>query len=402
MPLRGQNCPSLLPLLRHPRIKATETTRSGAADLVMSLPRPVAILFALTLVVSASTSQTTGSTSRSESTIFLSGEVTLEDGSAPPFTALVQQICSGRVRESVSTDTQGRFSFKVDGAGNNQSADATQGAPPSADLTKPLGNSSQLSMPVTSSLRDCEVQAVLAGYRSDRVSVALKSTLDNANVGTIILHPVSRASAITISATTIAAPSHSRKAYEKGLLAIKAQKWDTAVREFTSAVAAYPKFAAAWYELGVAHQNRNEPADADAAWKQALQSDPKYVKPYQSLTASAYKQGNWDDLDDYSTRWVQLDPDDFPAAYLFSAFAKAKRNKMAEAEQAARDGLRIDKDHSLPKLNYVLGILLMQEQAYAESAKCFRTYLEEAPESNEAAMIRRQLPKLDEAANKKP
>jgi len=30
--------------------------------------------------------------------------------------------------------------------------------------------------------------------------------------------------------------------------------------------------------------------DADAAFKEALKSDPKYVKPYQSLTASSYKQ----------------------------------------------------------------------------------------------------------------
>jgi tetratricopeptide (TPR) repeat protein len=255
-------------------------------------------------------------------------------------------------------------------------------------------------MPVTSSLRDCELQAVLAGYRSDRVGMALKSTLDNANVGTIVLHPVSRASAATISATTLQAPSRSRKAYDKGMLAMKAQKWDAAIREFSSAVTGYPQFAAAWYELGIAYENRHELADAGTAWKQALESDPKYVKPYQSLTALAYKQGNWADLDNYSTQWVHLDPDDFPAAYLFSAFAKAKRNKMAEAEQAARDGLRIDKEHTTPKLNYVLGILLMQKQAFAESAQCFRTYLELAPDSNEAAMIRQQLPKLDQAAAK--
>jgi hypothetical protein len=88
-------------------------------------------------------------------------------------------------------------------------------------------------------------------------------------------------------------------------------------------------------------------------------------------------------------------PDDFPSAYLFSAFAKAKLGKVEEAEQAARLGVRIDKDHGVPKLNYVLGILLMQKRAYAESAQCFRTYLEQAPNSNEAAMIRQQLPKLE-------
>jgi Tfp pilus assembly protein PilF len=340
--------------------------------------------------------------SHSESAVFFSGEVTLEDGSAPPANVRVQQVCAGTPRESVWTDGQGRFSFKVDGGGANSTADATQGAPPPADLNKPFGNSSQLTMPVTSSLRDCELQAVLAGFRSDRVGMALKSTLDNANVGTIILHPLTRAGAITVSATTLEAPARARKAYDKGLLAMKTQKWDSAVSEFTSAVTAYPKFAAAWYELGLARQNRNEMTEAGVAWKEALKSDAKYVKPYQSLTALAYKQGSWTDLESYSTDWIQLDPDDFPTAYLFSAFAKAKQNKMAEAEKAARDGLRVDKERTVAKLNYVLGIILMQKHAFAESAQCFRSYLAQAPEASDAAMIRQQLPKLDEAAGQKP
>jgi Tfp pilus assembly protein PilF len=349
-----------------------------------------------------SASQTSNTAGPAQSTVFFSGEVLLEDGSAPPTTVIVQQICSGTARESVVTDAQGHFTLKVDGGGDKNTADASQGSGPPPDLNKPMGNSSIYSQPVTSSLRDCELQAVLAGYRSDRAGMAIKSTLDNVRVGTILLHPLTRAAAATISATTVEAPSRARKAYDKGMLAAKAQKWDAAVNEFTNATTVYPKFAAAWYELGLAHQNRNELPDADAAFKEALKSDPKYVKPYQSLTASSYKQEQWADLDNYSTQWIQLDPDDFPAAYLFSAFAKAKRGKVDEAEQAARQGIRIDKDHSVPKLNYVLGILLMQKKAYAESAQCFRAYLQQAPNSNEAVIVRDQLPKLEAAAAQKP
>ncbi len=324
----------------------------------------------------------------------------IEDGSPPPTTVRVQQVCGGAVKQTVATDAQGRFTLKVDGSGGGQNmGDATQPVGNSADLSKPLGNASVYSMPVTGSLRDCELEAVLAGYRSERVGMAIKSTLDNANVGTIILHPLSRAAAATISATTMAAPPRARKAYEKGLAAGKAQKWDAAVHELETAVAAYPQFAVAWYELGLAHQNRNEFADASKAWQEALQSDPKYVKPYQSLTELAYKQEHWDELDQFAAAWIQHHPDDFPAAYLFSAFAKAKLGDADNAEKAARQGLQIDKDHSVPKLNYVLGILLMQKRAYAESAQCFRAYLQQAPNSNEAALIRQQLPKLDEAAS---
>jgi TolA-binding protein len=364
----------------------------------------IAMLPVLLLVARAgaqSVSQTNNTAGPAESAVFFSGEVMLEDGSMPPSTVLVQQICSGTVRRSVSTDTQGRFSLTVDGGSEKTNSDASQGSGPPADLNKPFGNSSVYSMPVTSSLRDCELQAVLAGFRSDRVGMAIKSTLDNAHVGTIFLHPLSRAAAASISATTLAAPPRSRRAYEKGVTAMKTQKWDAAVREFNAAVEAYPKFAAAWYELGVAQENRNELPDAGNAWKEALKSDPKYVKPYQSLTALAYKQEQWADLDTYSSQWIQIDPDDFPAAYLFNAFAKAKAQKMDEAERAARQGLRIDKDHTVPKLNYVLGILLMQKRAYAESAQCFRAYLQQAPNSNEAPMIRQQLPKLEEAAAQK-
>jgi tetratricopeptide (TPR) repeat protein len=356
------------------------------------------VLIGTFFVVPALVAQTSNTAAPAESAVFFSGEVRLEDGSAPPSTVLVQQVCSGRTRQSVYTDAQGRFSLKVDGGGENNNADATQNAPPPADLTKPLGNASVYTMPVTSSLRDCELQAVLAGFRSERAGMAIKSTLDNANVGTILLHPITRAAAATISATTMEAPGRSRKAYEKGMLAAKNQKWEAAVKEFTSAVTSYPKYAVAWYELGVAQQNRNALADAESAWKQAIQSDPKYVKPYETLSALAYKQERWQDLDSYSAQWIQQDPDDFPAAYLFNAFAKAKRGQMAEAEQAARQGLRIDKEHSTPKLNYVLGILLMQKNGYAESARFFHAYLEEAPNSSEAATIRQQLPKIEEAA----
>ena len=53
---------------------------------------------------------------------------------------------------------------------------------------------------------------------------------------------------------------------------------------------------------------------------------------------------------------------------MFSAFAKAKLAKVEEAQQAARLGVRIDKDHGVSKLNYVLGILLMQKREYAHGA----------------------------------
>ncbi len=338
----------------------------------------------------------TGSNQR---VVFFSGDVMLEDGSAPRASVLIQQVCNGRTRDDAWTDPKGRFGFKVDtGTDDTSTADASQAPAQAADLDRPIGNSTRYSMPLISALRNCELQAVLAGYRSERVAMALKSTLDNTRVGTIILHPLSKGSALTVSATSLDAPSNAKKAYDKGVAAVREQKWDTASSEFTKAVTAYPKFAAAWYEIGIVRQNQNDSAGAVDAWKEALKRDAKYVPPYESLTALAYRQENWTELEQYSRDWIQLDPEDFAAAYLYSAFANAKLNKRDEAERAAREGLRVDKERKFPRLDYLLGVMLMQKGEYGESAKYFRTYLELAPNAADAALVREQLPKIEAAA----
>ena len=330
--------------------------------------------------------------------VFFSGDVALSDGSKPPDQVRIQRVCKGVARDEAWTDSKGRFSFKVaSGEADPTTADPAQ-AGRTEDLSRPIGNSTYYSNPLTTALRGCEVRAVLAGYWSDRVSIALKNTLDDTRIGTIILHPVTGAQALTVSATTLAAPSNAVKAYEKGMAAIREQKWDAAQKELTKAVEAYPKFAIAWFELGILRQGRNDLAGAAGAWKEALKSDPKYVKPYEVLTALAERQQNWVDAEQYSRDWIQLDPEDFPAAYLYNAVANARLNKMEQAEVAARKGLALDKERKIPRLSYVLGLILMQKHEFSESAKCLRTYLELAPNAKDAAIVHGELTKLEAAA----
>jgi tetratricopeptide (TPR) repeat protein len=335
--------------------------------------------------------------------IFFSGEVALQDGSVPPEPVRIQRVCKSVARDEGWTDSKGHFSFKVAvGGSDSPVADSAQTSSRNSELSRPIGNSTYYSNPLTTALRDCEVQAVLVGYWSERVSIALKNTLDDTRVGRIVLHPQARGIALTVSATTLAAPPNATKAYEKGLGAIREQKWDAAVKEFTKAVETYPKFAIAWFELGVVRQTRNDLRGAADAWKEAVKNDPKYVKPYEGLTALAERQQNWEDSEKYSRAWIQLDPEAFPAAYLYNAIAKARLNKSDEAENAAREGLKIDKERRVPRLSYVLGLILMEKNQWSESAKCLRTYLELAPNAKDAAVVHEQLIKLEAASGTPP
>jgi tetratricopeptide (TPR) repeat protein len=336
---------------------------------------------------------------QSDMTFFFSGEVRLDDASAPPEPVAINRVCNGQSRFETSTDSRGRFSFRVD-AGKNDAAqsDASENSAPPAGLMKPISAGSQDLMPVIAKLRDCEVQAVLAGYRSELVSIAVKSRSDDGRLGIITLHPLSRASVLTVSATTLEAPANARKAYDRGIDALAKQKLPAASEEFTKAVKAYPKFAIAWYQLGLLCQKRNDAAGANDAWRQALASDPKYVRPYESLTALADHNQDWASSEAYSRAWIALDPEDFPGAYLYNAVANARLNHNEAAESAARAGLQIDKEHKVPRLNVVLALILLGKKDNAGAATYLRQYLALVPNANDAAAVRQQLSQLDTAA----
>jgi tetratricopeptide (TPR) repeat protein len=334
-----------------------------------------------------------------ENAVVLSGAVMLNDSSPPATSVLVQRTCKGHIESESWTDSQGHYSFKV---GRNQTAagsgDASRAGGPPAELTRPIGMSTQITNPVTSALRDCEMKAVLAGYRSDSIRLAVRSTMDDTRIPTIVLFPLSRADVLAVSATTEMAPKNARKAYEKGLAAIKAQDWDAAGRELARAVKEYPKFAVAWFELGGALEKRGDTAAAAQAWQEAVKADSKYLLPYEKLAAYADRKEQWDEAARYSSAWLQLDPEEFPAAYLLNAIANARLGRMDEAERAARAGLLIDHNRRMPRLSYVLGLILAEKHQYAESVEQFRDYLKYMPNARDAETVRQHISKLEQSA----
>lgn len=363
---------------------------------------PVVTLLGLAAVpvISAQTAN-----SRNGQVVFFFGDVQLEDGSPPPDPVLIERVCKSRVVSSTRTDARGHFSVSVEAGGSDTSPSDAGGSNAQApDVLKALNRSStQYIDPLMTALQDCELQASLAGFRTVTVPLVVHSTSDSGRVGNIVLHSLARNGALTISVTTAAAPPNAKRAYEKGLDAASRQKWETAAAEFEKAVAIYPKFAVAWYQLGRARLNRNDAAGAAEAWKEARKQDPKFVSPYQGLAALADRQKDWTASEQYSREWLQLDPEDYPAAYLINAIANARLNRAQTAELAARAGLRIDREHKLPRLNYILGLILIDKQQFAEAALCFRAYLEYAPQAPDAAAVRDGLAKLEQrAAQTKP
>src|SRR5664280_1853206 len=97
---------------------------------------------------------------------------------------------------------------------------------------------------------NCDLRANLPVYRSQVVSLANHRSMDSPDIGTIFLHRLGNVEGRIISAISLAAPKDARKAFEKGLDLAKKKKLDDAVKNYQKAVDVYPKYAAAWFELG--------------------------------------------------------------------------------------------------------------------------------------------------------
>lgn len=324
--------------------------------------------------------------------IVLAGKVVLDDGTALTDPVKIERVCFGRPHAEGFTDAKGRFTLTL-GQDEDAMADASE-TPNRNQLpgANPMGGVRDTQ------LENCELRAVAPGFRSSTISLANHRYLDDPNVGAIVLHRVENVQGLTISATSALAPKEARKAYEKGLEAEKKSKPDEAQKEFQKAVDAYPRYAAAWFELGRVYESRDHFDPARDAYRHSTEADANFVSPYERLYELDARDGKWAEVATLTDKVLHLNPYDFPQAYYWNAFADARLNKLDEAEKSAREAVRLDPQHQNPREWYLLGIILANKQQYAEAAVNLRHYLEFAPEAKDGDKVRQQLAELEKQA----
>jgi tetratricopeptide (TPR) repeat protein len=340
--------------------------------------------------------------------IFLSGKVMLDDGTPPPESVTIERVCNGNPRAQAYTDSKGRFSFQL---GQTQgvmqdasvsSGDGRFGGGSYGNTSSPMGTNQSSggfgSAGAGSSDRNlmgCEIRAALPGFRSDSVNLDNRRSLDNPDLGTIILHRMANVEGVTISAVSLQAPKDAKKAFDKGREFLKKNKDAEAAKEFDKAVEIYPKYSTAWFELGRLKERQNDAEGALKAYEQALAADPKYLNPYRQVADIYFKDHKWKDVADTTSRLVKLDPVDFPDAYFYNSVANYYLKNYDEAEKSARETQKLDTNNRLPQSNQLLGAILAEKQDYAGAAEQIKKYLTFLPDGQEAEKAKKQLMELE-------
>lgn len=348
------------------------------------------------------TPTTTPSTANVPQPIFVSGRVMVEDGSPLPSPATIETVCNGSPHAEGYTDAKGYFSVEL-GARNGVMQDAseysTRNSMNAMDMGGGGGNSSGVFGSNTSSERKymgCDLQAKLGGFRSQTVPLSGRRPMDDPNIGTILLHRTGPAEeGKTVSLVSLAAPKDAKKAYEKGLDALKKKKYEDAQKNFEKAVEGYPKYASVWYELGMLQAGQGKPDMARSYFDKALQCDPKFVQPYLQMSILELQASRWRNLVEVTDKLVKLDPFDYPQAFFFNSVGNYNLQNFEAAEKSALAAERLDTRHSIPKVSHILGMLLAMKKDYAGAADHFKTYLKFAPEATDAAKVRSQLAEVE-------
>jgi tetratricopeptide (TPR) repeat protein len=346
--------------------------------------------------------QQTQQPERMQQPIFISGRVMLEDGT-PAANVVIERVCSGSPHSEGYTDSKGYFSIQL-GAQNNavlHDASEDMGFGRTSANSSLGGFGTQTSTSSSQSAFgdnryiDCEIRARMPGYRSQVVPLANRRPMDPPDIGIILLHNLSAAEGTTVSAVSLNAPKDAKKAYDKALDAMKKKKTDDAVKNLEKAVEVYPKFAAAWNDLGRVQMTKGDVEGARKSFQTAMDSDPKFVGPYLEMAMIEWKGEKWQNVADLSAKVIKLDSFDYPQAHFLNALSNYYLKNLDDAEKSAREALRLDTRKQYPTSMRLLGVILANKQDYNGAVQQFKAYLAAAPQAQDVATVRNQLSQVE-------
>ena len=350
---------------------------------------------------STTTNPNTSPTGTIAPPIFVTGRVAFEDGTAPNGQVVIETVCNGSAHAEGYTDARGYFTIQLGARNTGMIQDASEFSSRSGlgqDSMRGIGTAGPMDSAQAQERKymGCDLQAKLAGYRSQTVPLSGRRSLDDPNIGTILMHRNGPAEeGQTISAVSLSAPKDAKKAYDKGMDLIKKKKLEDAQNNFEKAVEVYPKYATAWYELGLLQAGQGKMDMAHKYFDKATECDPRFVKPYIQISILELQASKWQGLADVTEKLVKLDPFGYPEAFYYNSVANYNLHHFEVAEKSAVAAERLDTRHAIPQVSHILGLILALKKDYAGAAEHFKAYLQYAPDAKDAPKVRAQLAEVE-------
>jgi Flp pilus assembly protein TadD len=265
-------------------------------------------------------------------TIIMEGKVVMPDGSPPPKSVGIERVCSDTNGDAPgpTTDKKGHYTW-------------TQKLSPAVQ-------------------RSCYMQATMTGFTSSRFQLGDMKLADftagtkQLSIPDLVLSPKDNGAANNVALVDPSdVPGKARDAYK---LASKALDSDNAVegmRQLKIVVAAAPKFADGWTNLGSVYERQGMLTDAKDALQHAIEVNPKDPAPYLRLARVANKLGDWDTAAKSEDSLLAIDKRFYPDIYLHQAITRFEKKDLAGAEESIKTLQSMDPAHKQLRAEYVIG-----------------------------------------------
>src|SRR5262249_31679467 len=126
----------------------------------------------------------------------------------------------------------------------------------------------------------------------------------------------------------------------------------------------------------------------------------KYLTPYQEMARMALAEKDWAQLDSVTDKLLELNPVSFPEVWFYNAAANYYLQRMPDCEKSARQGLHVDTQHHVPKLEYLLAAVLSDKHLYQEAAQHMRNFVRMLPPGAESDAAQKKVEQLEQLSAK--
>ena len=305
--------------------------------------------------------------------LILRGKVVMQDGSPPPKSVGIERACTD-VQGSAPgpvTDKKGEYLWRME--------------------VDPMLT------------RVCKIRATLVGYVSSEIDISGFNSYTNPNLPPLVL-TARGADPNSISVLESEVPSKAQASWKLAMKALDKSDMAEASRQIQAAVKAAPKFGQGWNALGQLSEKLNNRDQAKDAYQHAIEADPKLLPAYLNLARLCIKLKDWETAAKASDSLLKADKRIFPEIYIHQAAAKYELKDLDGAEAAAREAIRIDQIHKMPRAEYILGRILEAKGDSAGANEHISKYLELDANAVDVAAVREHLQNIGkaDAASKAP
>lgn len=320
-------------------------------------------------------------------TVFLKGQVLIEDGRPVPEAIQVELVCEGKVVEQTYPDPQGYFGFEL-GTRKAQSDWMDSSVGDAAGVAGRVSTPSKFGQIQGTAffgvnLMSCEIRVPpQPGYVSSPIQLSRRSVFDDTDVGTIILRQPGHVGGTVVSVSTAAAPDDARVAFEKAReeLGKEQVEYSRVTKELETAVRLYPEFAAAWHLLGQTRLLLADRNGAREAFRQAIRTDDRFILPYVDLARMEFQEKNWNAVSELTDQLSELSPE-LPEAYYYGGLARYSSGQIEEAEKSLRWLDERGLCGRYPLTYFYLGVIDSKRGEIELAATELRLFLKSTPEA---------------------